>query len=78
MSIVNRWPSCYFVPRTSASYGYRCEFRGLERDWCGKFEGETKGQLTFLSDCDTFVVLPTGYNGKLLIYVMLLLVFGHR
>ena len=34
--------------------------------------------LTFLSGRDTFVVLPTEYDGKSLIYVMLQLVFGHR
>ena len=34
--------------------------------------------LTFLSGRDTFVVLPTGCDGKSLIYAMLPLVFGHR
>ena len=34
--------------------------------------------LTFLSSRDMFVVLPTGYDGKSLIYIMLQLVFGHR
>ena len=40
-----------------------------------KSEGETK-LLTFLSGCDTFVVLPTRYDGKSLIYAMLPPVFG--
>ena len=34
--------------------------------------------LTFLSGRDTLVVLPTGYDGKSLIYATLPLVFGHR
>ena len=52
------------------------QMQRFQRDWCGKSEGETKETLlTFLSGRDTFVVLPTGYDGKSLIYAMLPLVY---
>ena len=41
-------------------------------------EKQREALLTFLSGSDTFVVLPTGYDGRSLIYAMLPLVFGHR
>ena len=41
-------------------------------------EKQREALLTFLSGSNTFVVLPTGYDGKSLIYAMLPLVFGHR
>ena len=41
-------------------------------------EKQREAILTFLSGRDKCVVLPTGYDGKSLIYAMLPLVFGHR
>ena len=77
MSIVNGRPSCYFVPRTPASYGYRCsDFREIGA--ASLKEKQREALLTFLSGRDMFVVLPIGYDGKSLIYVMLPLVFGHN
>ena len=38
-------------------------------------EKQREALLTFLSGRDTFVVLPTGYDGKSLIYAMLPLVY---
>ena len=66
-------PSCYFVPRTPASYGTNVVISGVLREIgaASLKEKQREALLTFLSGRDTFVVLPTGYDGKSLIYAML-------
>ena len=60
--------------QNAASYGYRCsDFREIGA--ASLKEKQREALLTFLSGRDTFVVLPTGYDGKSLIYAMLPLVY---
>ena len=66
--------------QNAASYGYNAVISEVLREIgsASLKEKQREAPLTFQSGRDTFVVLPTGYDGKSLIYAMLSLVFGHR
>ena len=79
VSIVNGQPSCLYPEQQQAMATDAAISEVLRETGVASLkEKQREALLTFLSGRDTFVVLPTGYDGKLLIYAILLLVFGHR